>query len=100
MDMSQVFAHIAGDYKYVRFEDGHISWSWCGNCVRHKDLVDDRPNVKPISAGKIRVIDKRWVCVGKGGTSAGLHSLDDDDEKIQEWIGSEYVEDIDVMYAW
>ena len=72
-------------YKYVCFEDGTVLFCDAASTSHsHKQLVDERPNLKAISAGKIKVREKKWQ-MGEGGSmTAKLPSLAGDEAMIDK----------------
>lgn len=87
-----------GQYKFVRFDNGQVKFCVTTDMFqRHKDIVDEHPEWKPISAGKIQVSDGRWNIADSGSTSANLSWLEDDEDVIQKNLGDKFRRDPNLM---
>jgi hypothetical protein len=74
-------------YKYVTFEDGTVLFCDAASTSHsHKQLVDERPDLKPISAGQIRVRGKGWIISDYGSMTAHLSWKATDDAVIDKFL--------------
>jgi len=88
-------------FKYVRFADGTVLFcDACTNVVSHKTIVDAKPDVPAVSAGKIQVRHGKW-CITEGGSStAKLTSLPSDEKYIDRAISPHgFVYDSEMCYS-
>lgn len=87
-------------YKYVCFEGGTVLFLDAGDyCVNHIDVVNEHPELKPVSAGVIKVNNKHWYISEGGSRTAKLPQLETDEEtigKVLEPLG--FVYDHDLKY--
>jgi len=68
-------------FKYVRFADGVILFcDACNTFDCHKNIVDSRPEVPAVFAGKIQIRNGRW-CVKEGGSKTANLTCGESDEK-------------------
>lgn len=87
-------------YKYVCFEGGIVLFLDAGDYfANHIDIVKEHPELKPLSAGTIKVDYKHWYICDGGSKTANLSRLETDEEtigKVLEPLG--FVYDHDLMY--
>ena len=99
------FDEISWQYKYVTFNDESVLFCDAASiCHSHKQLVDERqeqnPAVKPVSAGQIKIREKRWVLVDGGSTTAKLPRSEIDEDVIAKvLLPLGFVYDHDLIYG-
>lgn len=87
-----------GQYKYVRFANDKVVFCVTTDVSQtHRRLVDEYPELIPVSAGKIQVNNGRWNVSEKGSYSAKIGWGADDEDAIQNELGNNFVFDYDML---
>ena len=72
-------------YKYVIFSDGSVDF--CdATTYSHKDIANQFEGKVPVSAGMIKVRDKKWYFSDFGSSSLKISYRKDDDKIIREFL--------------
>ena len=98
-DLSKLDPVIGALLKYVRFADGVVLFcDACNMNASHKQLVNERPEVPAVSAGKLKVRGGRWYIHEGGSTTAKLTRLPSDEKYVGRALPEGLRYDPEMMY--